>query len=156
MWHIKLKGISSIPGYTEKFYPRIKLVTLGWVKGSNTITFLREDVDRMCSSTCIISWGKSWWGHYTDCCSTLCEVILPCGDITQGVDTLLYVSGVQWLSGRVLDLRPKTRDQARGRLGRNSCPRGRNFALNGTQGEVGVSLKKFKKKFFFFFFFFFF
>ena len=41
------------------------------------------------------------------------------------------------------------RDQARGRLGRNSRPRGRNFALNGTRGEVGVSLKK--KKFFFFF-----
>ena len=40
------------------------------------------------------------------------------------------------------------RDQARGRLGRNSRPRGRNFALNGTQGEVGVSLKK--KKIFFF------
>ena len=49
----------------------------------------------------------------------------------------------------------KLRDQARGRLGRNSRPRGRNFALNGTQGEVGVSLKKKKKKkkiFFFFFF----
>ena len=44
------------------------------------------------------------------------------------------------------------RDQARGRLGRNSHPSGRNFALNGTQGEVGVSLKKKKKKFFFFFF----
>ena len=29
-----------------------------------------------------------------------------------------------------------------GRLGQNSRPRGRNFALNGTQGEVGVSLKK--------------
>ena len=48
------------------------------------------------------------------------------------------------------------RDQARGRLGRNSRPRGRNFALNGTQGEVGVALKKKKKKIFFFFFFFFF
>ena len=47
------------------------------------------------------------------------------------------------------------RDQARGRLGRNSRPRGRNFALNGTQGEVGVSLKKKKKKKNFFFFFFF-
>ena len=45
-----------------------------------------------------------------------------------------------------------TRDQARGRLGRNSRPRGRNFALNGTQGEVEVSLKKKKKKKFFFFF----
>ena len=44
------------------------------------------------------------------------------------------------------------RDQARGRLGRNSRPRGRNFALNGTQGEVGVSLKKKKKKKIFFFF----
>ena len=30
MWHIKLKGMSSRPRYTEKFYPRIKLVTLGW------------------------------------------------------------------------------------------------------------------------------
>ena len=45
----------------------------------------------------------------------------------------------------------KTRDQARGRLGQNGRPGGRNFALNGTQGEVGVSLKK-KKIFFFFFF----
>ena len=44
------------------------------------------------------------------------------------------------------------RDQARGRLGRNSRHRGRNFTLNGTQGEVGVSLKKKKKKKFFFFF----
>ena len=43
------------------------------------------------------------------------------------------------------------RDQARGRLGRNCRPRGRNFALNGTQGEVGVSLKK-KKNFFLIFF----
>ena len=41
------------------------------------------------------------------------------------------------------------RDQARGRFGRNSRPRGRNFALNWAQGEVGVSLKK--KNFFFFF-----
>ena len=48
------------------------------------------------------------------------------------------------------------RDQARGRLGRNGRPGGRNFALNGTQGEVGVSLKKKKKKKNFFFFFFFF
>ena len=30
MWHIKLKGMSSRPGYTEKFYPTIKLVTFGW------------------------------------------------------------------------------------------------------------------------------
>ena len=44
------------------------------------------------------------------------------------------------------------RDQARGRLGWNGRPGGRNFALNGTQGEVGVSLKKKKINFFFFFF----
>ena len=42
------------------------------------------------------------------------------------------------------------RDQARGRLGGNSHPRGQNVALNGTQG--GGSLPKKKKKFFFFFF----
>ena len=42
MWHIKLKGISSRPGYTEMFYPTIKLVTLGWVKESHTIRFRRE------------------------------------------------------------------------------------------------------------------
>ena len=38
------------------------------------------------------------------------------------------------------------RDQARGRLVQNIPPRGQNFVLNGTQGEVGVSLKKKKKK----------
>ena len=32
MWHIKLKEMSSRPGYTELFYPRIKLVTMGWVQ----------------------------------------------------------------------------------------------------------------------------
>ena len=31
------------------------------------------------------------------------------------------------------------RDQAWGRLWQNSPPRGQNFALNGIQGEVGVS-----------------
>ena len=45
MWHIKLKGMSSRPGYTEHFFSRIKMVTLGWVKGSNTIRFLRERGD---------------------------------------------------------------------------------------------------------------
>ena len=33
-----------------------------------------------------------------------------------------------------------------GRLGQNSCPRDRNFTLNGAQGEVGASLKKNKIK----------
>ena len=30
MWHIKFKGMISRTGYTEKFYPRIIPVTLGW------------------------------------------------------------------------------------------------------------------------------
>ena len=30
MWHIKLKGMISRPGYTSKFYPRIKLVIFRW------------------------------------------------------------------------------------------------------------------------------
>ena len=30
MWHIKLKGMSSRPGYIENINPRNKLVTLGW------------------------------------------------------------------------------------------------------------------------------
>ena len=29
MWHIKLTRMSSRPGYTENYYSRIKLVTLG-------------------------------------------------------------------------------------------------------------------------------
>ena len=45
MWHIKLKGMSSRPGYTEIFYPRIKLVMLGLVKGSNTLRYLGERGD---------------------------------------------------------------------------------------------------------------
>ena len=43
MWHIKLKGISSRPGYTENVYHTVKLVTLRW--GSKTIRFLRERGD---------------------------------------------------------------------------------------------------------------
>ena len=34
------------------------------------------------------------------------------------------------------------REEARGRLGRNSRPKGQNFAPNGSQEEVRVSLKK--------------
>ena len=47
------------------------------------------------------------------------------------------------------------RDQARGRLGRKSRPRGQNFALKGNPGRSGSFPKKKKKKKFFFFFFFF-
>ena len=32
IWQIKLKGMSSRPGYIGNFYPRIKLVILGWAK----------------------------------------------------------------------------------------------------------------------------
>ena len=30
MCHIKLKGVSRRPEYTEKFYPKIKQLTFGW------------------------------------------------------------------------------------------------------------------------------
>ena len=30
MWHIKLKEMVSRTGYKNNFYPRVKLVTLGW------------------------------------------------------------------------------------------------------------------------------
>ena len=30
MWHTKLKGMNCSQGYTENFFPTIKLVTLGW------------------------------------------------------------------------------------------------------------------------------
>ena len=30
MWHIKLKGMVSRTGYKYNFYPRVKLVALGW------------------------------------------------------------------------------------------------------------------------------
>ena len=39
------------------------------------------------------------------------------------------------------------RAQPRGRSGRNNRPRGRNFALNWAQGEVGVSLNYFFRNF---------
>ena len=41
----------------------------------------------------------------------------------------------------------KSKDQARGRFGRNNHHKDRNFALNWAQGEMGVSPKK---NFFFF------
>ena len=43
MWHVKLKGMISRPGYTEKIYPRIKLVTLGWgAKGQIPLDFFKS------------------------------------------------------------------------------------------------------------------
>ena len=42
----------------------------------------------------------------------------------------------------------KSKDQARGRFGQNNHHKGRNFALDSAQGEVGVSPPP--KKFFFF------
>ena len=46
---------------------------------------------------------------------------------------------------------PKNRDQASGKFGRNSRPRGRNFALNWAKGEVGsfffrIFIKSFHKQ----------
>ena len=43
MWHIKLKGMNSRAGYTEIFYPRINMVTIGW--GQRIIRYLRERWD---------------------------------------------------------------------------------------------------------------
>ena len=40
MWHIKLKGMSSTPGYTENFYPTIKSDDLGiGSKGQISLVF---------------------------------------------------------------------------------------------------------------------
>ena len=42
MWHIKLKGMISRPGYNEKFYPRIKTGDLGFgSKGQILLDFFR-------------------------------------------------------------------------------------------------------------------
>ena len=53
--------------------------------------------------------------------------------------------GAGWLSGSVLDSR--SGNKLGGDYGENGHPRDRNCTLIGTQGEVGVSLKK--KKIFF-------
>ena len=42
MWHIKLKGMNSSPGYTEKFHPTVKLVTLGWGQRVNPLDFFES------------------------------------------------------------------------------------------------------------------
>ena len=68
------------------------------------------------------------------------------------ISTLIFFYTIHFAYLKVYTKFHNPRDQARGQLGRNSRPRGRNFALNGTQGEVGVSLKKKKKKKNFFFF----
>ena len=56
MRHIKLKEVISRPGYTEKIYTRIKLVTLGWGQKVNyTIRFLLECGDfRQCAIKCVL------------------------------------------------------------------------------------------------------
>ena len=57
MWHIKLKGMNSSPGYTEKFYSTIKLVTLGWGQRvnyhyiSSRVWGFAMASHRMCSSS---------------------------------------------------------------------------------------------------------
>ena len=104
-------------------------------KGSILATW--EPYTGMCSiyrSTSLSQSPREWRKYFE-----LSEV----RHIKQNVSSPKYDVPVQYLQDLL-------RDQARGRLGRNSRPRGRNFALNGTQREVGVSLKK--KNFFFFFF----
>ena len=55
--------------------------------------------------------------------------------------------GAGWLSGSVLDSR--SGNKLGGDYGENDYPRDQNCTLIGTQGEVGVYLKKKKKIFFF-------
>ena len=46
MWHIKLKGMNSRPGYTENILPKDQTGDLlEGVKGSNTIRYLPERGD---------------------------------------------------------------------------------------------------------------
>ena len=42
MWHIKLMGMNSSPGFTENFYPTIKLVTLGWGQRVKPLDFFES------------------------------------------------------------------------------------------------------------------
>ena len=55
MCPIKLKGMSSLQGYIENFYPRIKLVTLGWGQRIKYHLFLRECWDlRWLAVECVL------------------------------------------------------------------------------------------------------
>ena len=58
MWYIKLKEISSRPGYTEKVKPTIKLETLGWGQRVNyhliSSTLLKK------SNGLLIAY-RTWW-----------------------------------------------------------------------------------------------
>ena len=55
MGHIKLNEMISRPRYTEKLYPRIKLVTLSGVNRSNIIRFFRTRWDlRRSAIECVL------------------------------------------------------------------------------------------------------
>ena len=58
MWHIKLKEMSSRPGYTEKVKPMIKLETLGWGQRVNyhliSSTLLKK-------SNGLLTAYRTWW-----------------------------------------------------------------------------------------------
>ena len=69
MWHIKLKGMNSSPGYTEYFYLTIKLVTLGWGQRvnyhwiSSRAWGFAMACHRMCSSK-ILGNSPALWGQF--------------------------------------------------------------------------------------------
>ena len=82
MWHIKLKGLTSSPGYNENFYPKIKLVPCDGVKGSISsrawgFAMARH---RMCSNSrlsllyCLVCSLKPC-GHLLGKCSPLCSLV---------------------------------------------------------------------------------
>ena len=60
MWHIKLKGMGSRPGYTDNCYPKIELVTLGLVSNDQVPLDIFESVvicdgaPSMCSSSIVV------------------------------------------------------------------------------------------------------
>ena len=80
--------------------------------------------------------------YVVDCDFAITDSVSAVNLISHNRITSAVINGYNPFIRSNNSLNPFIRDQARGRLGRNSRPRGQNFALNGTQGEVGVSLKK--------------
>ena len=145
---LKIMGKKYLQFYTEKFCLSKPMplfcfsYTLRSLKISNQATRLYSSLQRIHFSPMKSSQKNSIFPHQLVCMVFILNQFQTCllyplmWNILEPSTLMIYQ-----LMGRLI------RDQARGRLGPNSRPRGRNFALNGTQGEVGVSLKK--KKFFF-------
>ena len=77
MWHIKLKGMSSRPGYTEKFNLQSNWWPWDGVKGSITIRFLRERGDlRWCVIECVLVFFcvflQEWYIGMKNVISSIC------------------------------------------------------------------------------------